>query len=281
MPTIPGYAGGAGGKVPSKPKKLMPIQPISGPTGQYGNQLRQTAPKATTPATPIAQTQGNAPGGPQYPGAVPSSLYQSSAPGSLPPQGSNPYHGFAAQFNPGALQQQIWQDPQMVLNAMYQQSGQGTSSPMYSTLRDFYGADPQSLWLLTQGTTPGKFGDAGSYANFLNAMYSSYQTPGGRAFSFPEILQNLQGVTDQSGVDPQYQSPLYQILTAGNASDQARTMYGLVGDAAKVGLSPAIASAFMNSLANETDRYLTSNAQSQGGQNPFYQYFQNPMTPMR
>lgn len=246
---------------------------IQGGYGGTSSSTKKTT-QTITPKQPTALSQGNAPSGPQYA----TSSAATSIPAGLPSQGTNPYHGFASRYNPAALQEQIWRDPQMVLNSMFGDSGQSIYSPLYATMRDFYGADPQSLWLLTKGNTQGQFGNAGDYANFLNSMYGNYQTPGGRAFSFAEILQNLAGLTDQSGLSAQDQSPLWQTLSAGTASDQARTLYGLLGDAAKVGLSPTVASAFLNSLATQMDSYLAQNGTTPGGAPLAYQYFQNPMT---
>jgi hypothetical protein len=251
---------------------------------------KKAAAQTISPLKPLANTAGNAPGGPQYaasPSPTATAASTSGSGGSTPPpglpaSGSNPYTGFASRYNPAALQSQIWQDPQMVLNSMYQDAGKSLSSPMYSTLRDFYGADPQSLYLLMQGNKPGAYesggtGNAGSYANFLNSLYGNQMTPGGRGISFSEILGNLNGVGDESSLSAQQQSPLYQLLTSGGASDQVRSLYGLLGDAAKTSLSPAIASAFMNALAKQSDSYLTANGTTQGGAVPYYQYFQNPM----
>ena len=164
----------------------------------------------------------------------------------------------------------------MVLNKMFEQQGRNTSSPMYSTMRDFYGADPLSLQLLMNpNANADKMGGAPEYANFLNSLYTNYMTPGGRAVDFGEILGNLKGLQDQSSMATPDQSSLWQLLTSGGASDQARTMYGLLGDAAKTSLSPAVAAAFMDSLSRQSDSYLANNASTAGGSNPFYQYFQD------
>lgn len=261
---------------PTKKSTTPPVTKNNAPSGPQMSTLGTPKP-VTPPVTPLSNVPvlGN---NVTAASTSPSGGTPYNTPG-LPPGGTNPYTGFMSQFSPGAAQEQIWRDPQMVLNQMFQNSGQNLQSPMYSTMRDFYGADPQSLWLLMQGNKSydqNGFG-ANQYGNFLNSLYGNYMTPGGRGVSFKEILDNVNAVGDQSGLSAQDQSPLYQLLTSGGASDQARTMYGLLGDAAKTSLSPAIASAFMDAMARQSDTYLAQNASTAGGAKPYYQYFQNPM----
>lgn len=228
-----------------------------------------------TPSTMNAMAASANPGG-FTPASTSGGLYGGTTTG-LPSEGSTRYTGYASQFDPGATQETLWRDPQSVLNADFQAQGLSTASPMYSTLRDFYGADPQSLWLLLQGNKPGNFQDAGDYANFLHSLYGNYMKPGGNAIDFNEILGILGGMGDQSNLAAQDQSPLWQLLTSGGPAEQVRSTYGLLGDAAKVGLSPAMASAFMDALARQSDSYLTQSMQSSTPVDPYYQWYQNPM----
>lgn len=207
------------------------------------------------------------PGGSYLPSPSPGG---SSLPGSgLPSEGTDPYSGRMGQFNPGVTQETIFRDPQMILADIFAKSGVDTSSPMYSTMRDFYGADPQALWYLMNPSMGAEDFNAERYGNYLYDLYGGYMSPGGRAVDFNEILGNVSGAGEGSG--------LQDMLTAGGPAEQVRTLYGLLGDAARVGLSPAMASAFMDALAKQSDSYLSQAAQSTGGDiDPYYQWFQDP-----
>jgi len=194
----------------------------------------------------------------------------------LNPQGSDKYSGWMSQFAPGALGNEIFNDPQIALNAMWQQRGINPDSPLYSTMRSLNGVDPMSLDLLMNpGIKGGDVGDPQNYGNFLHSLYTSLMAPGGRAPNFNEMMATLGGTGDQSALDPKAQSALYQQLSQGGAPQQFRTYYALAKDAAAMGLSPNIASAFLDALARQGDRYLTN--QAQGGTQPFFQYASNPM----
>lgn len=198
--------------------------------------------------------------------------------GSLPPQGTDAYSGWMARFNPSDFQNEVYNDPQIVLNRMFADSGLGTESPAYSTLRSLNGADPMSLYLLTQGGT--QFGALSGerYGNFLHSLYGNQMTPGGRTIDFNEALANLRGAGAGANADVSKQSALYQQLTRGGAPEQFRAYYGLAQDAAKMGLPPAIASAFLDALARQGDTYLSQAAQSSGGNVPsFYNYASHPV----
>jgi hypothetical protein len=183
-----------------------------------------------------------------------------------------------SRFNPGDFKNEVFNDPQIVLNRMFHDLGLNTSSPSYSNLRSLNGVDPMSLYMLTNPTTPaGSLNDQG-YGNFLHTLWANQMAPGGRSVNFNEAMANLRGQGDQSSLDPSKQSALYQQLTRGGAPEQFRAYYGLAQDAAKMGLPPAIASAFLDALARQGDTYLSGASQSSGGAvSPFYKYSSNPM----
>lgn len=201
-----------------------------------------------------------------------------NVPGNLNPATSDAYTGFMSRFNPAAFQDQVYNDPQVVLNAMWNDLGLNTSSPLYTTLRSLNNADPLSLYLLNNpGATAGSL-NAENYGNFLHNLYGSQMTPGGRTIDFNEALNAMKGVGNQSGLAPDQQSALYQQLSQGGPAQQFRTYYGLAQDAAKMSLPPAIAAAFLDALARQGDTYLAGSAQAQGGNvSPFFQYSSNPM----
>jgi len=118
-------------------------------------------------------------------------------------QGSNAYSGWMSQFTPGALSNEIFNDPQVILNAMWQQRGINPDSPLYSTMRSLNGVDPMSLDLLMNpGIKGGDVGDPQNYGNFLHSLYTSLMAPGGRAPNFNEMMATLGGTGDQSALDP-------------------------------------------------------------------------------
>lgn len=260
-------------------KKTATIKPFNASSSFFRTSDLAPSSPAITPRATGGNAGGITPGsgtGAMTASSVPP---QSALPG-MSSDGGSQYTGFMKQFSPGAAGD-IFQNPQMVLNAMYNQAGQSTASPMYNTLRDFYNADPQSLWFLTQGANGGQGGQnalgQNNYGNWLNSVYSNYMAPGGRAFDFDEMMKNISGLSDQSGMQVADQSPLWQLLSSGGAPEQANTMYGLIGDAARVGLAPSMASAFMDAMRRQSDSYLTQNATTEGGAGNFYDWMQNPM----
>ncbi len=196
----------------------------------------------------------------------------------LPHQGTDPYSGWMSRFNPTTFHDQVYNDPQIVLQQMYQDNGWNTSGPGYSNLRNLSGADPQSLWMLLSGQAKGYHGGDEEYGNFLKDLYTEQGQVGGRTIDFNEIMAMIAHQGDQSGLTPEQQSPLWQMLTAGSAADQFRTTYGLVGDAAKMGLAPGMANAYMDAMARQGDRYLSDAATTQNaGTIPdYFQYMRNP-----
>lgn len=192
--------------------------------------------------------------------------------------GSSQLTGMMAKlgFTQGQLQEQIWRDPQMVLAAMYNQNGVDLNSPMYGTMRELYGADPQSLWLMSQGggATQGNWQGAGDYGNYLASLYQGLQTPGGYFPTFADLMANMDQARNETAQEnPQDNSALWSILNGGNAADQFRAYYGLVSDAAKFGLSPLMAQALLGQLALRGDQYLVDVGQSTDGKiDPFYKW---------
>lgn len=256
----------------------MPLTPGLATYQTPGAATFQTVPAAAPKITPAAQTAtvsgspatgaGFAATAPAGYATPPTGSYGagtvSQVPGNLPTNGTDAYSGFMSRFNPGAFQDQIYNDPQMVLNAMYQDLGLKTTSPLYATLRSLNNADPLSLFLLTNPNAAVQDVNTENYGNFLHNLYGSQMTPGGRTIDFGEALNNL--------AHPGANGALFNQLTQGGPAEQFRTYYGLAQDAAKMSLPPAIAAAFLNALANQGDTYLTGAAQSMNGQvSPFYQ----------
>jgi hypothetical protein len=279
---------GAVSKKPGVPKSVQDIIDRAaasamslGPGG--GNQFATS--QTITPTTPVNQTPttqsliadwNHGAVGAGSPASVAPAGGGSGSVDPLNPQGSNAYSGWMSQFTPGSFSNEIWNDPQIILNAMWQQRGINPDSPLYSTMRSLNGVDPMSLDLLMNpGIKGGDVGDPQNYGNFLHSLYTSLMAPGGRAPNFNEMMATLGGTGDQSALDPKAQSALYQQLSQGGAPQQFRSYYALAKDAAAMGLSPNIASAFLDALARQGDRYLTN--QAQGGTQPFFQYASNPM----
>lgn len=187
--------------------------------------------------------------------------------------GTNPGWGFAARYNPSQLQT-IWESPWAVLPDVFSkfQNPSAMAGPGYQALRDL-GADPLTLYNIMVGSDA-NFAKTGTnapadYANWLKNLYQSYGTVGGRGFSGRELLQNI--------FHPGANSSLAQILTAGNADTQMRTLFNLIREASNVGMNPVAARAYQAAAARTGDlavnQYMKENADSAGNTMPVYERY--------
>lgn len=164
-------------------------------------------------------------------------------------EGTNKLSGFAARYTPMGLESTIWDNPWAILPDVFQ--GINTAGGGYNALRNL-NADPLTLYNIMQGRASSLTGDGtsvGDYANWLAALYQSLGTKGGRAFSAKELLGNI----FNPGADG---SALKNILTAGDASQQMRTLFNLVKDATNVGMNPLAARGYQAALSRAGDTYL-------------------------
>ncbi|HWV22988.1 MAG TPA: hypothetical protein VNZ58_02270, partial [Thermomicrobiales bacterium] len=117
--------------------------------------------------------------------------------------------------------------------------------------------DPMALYNIIYGSNgmiPQE--SHGDYANFLNELYSGLGTAGGQGINARQLLANIFG----AGSD----STLGQVMSAGDMSQQTRTLYNLIRDATNMGLNPLAASGYQSATARALDDYgssmLTKNA---------------------
>lgn len=197
--------------------------------------------------------------------------------------GMNPSVGFSSQYNPSQLAGTIWDSPWSILPDVFK--GINTAGGGYQALRDI-GADPLTLYnIMVGGNTDfmdkNQPGNApGNYANWLNALYSSLGSRGGRGFSAGELINKIFN-PGGAGENNQNQSSLYRILTAGDSSTQMRTLFNLLRDASNVGMNPLAARGYQAAVSRQGDmalnRGLHDNTGGTGGANdiPMYQYLRN------
>jgi hypothetical protein len=191
--------------------------------------------------------------------------------------GMNPSTGFSQQYNPSQLMGTIWDSPWAVLPDVFK--GINTAGPGYQALRDF-GADPLTLYNIMVGgksdfndsSTPGNA--PGNYANWLNNLYTSMGTTGGRGFNAGELISRI---FNPAGSETGPSSSLYKILTAGDASTQMRTLFNLLRDASNVGMNPLAARGYQAYASRAGDAALNAmlkdNTAGGGANNvPVYQY---------
>jgi hypothetical protein len=191
--------------------------------------------------------------------------------------GSNPYSGFASRYAPGTLAGTIWDNPWMVLPDVFQ--GINTGGIGYQSLRNL-GADPLTLYnLMNPGRRNiGAGSNEGDFANFLNNLYSSLGTPGGRGFSAAELLGNIFNAAapqiDANGqpVKGKEGSVLGGILTAGDASTQLRTLFNLLREATNVSMNPYAARGYQAYAQRAGDVALNQAAKSQANTGAGNQY---------
>jgi len=163
--------------------------------------------------------------------------------------GTNPLTGFAARYDPAMLNNVIWDNPWAVLPDTFQ--GLNSASPGYQSLRDF-GADPLTLYNIMNGAGNNDLTGAGvgGFANFMNALYTSLGSQGGRAFSTRELLNNLSGAGENSA--------LGKIMTQGDAGTQVRTLYRLIQESTNAGMNPLAARGYQAAAARQGDQYLNA-----------------------
>lgn len=185
-------------------------------------------------------------------------------------RGTNPVTGFASQYNPNQLEN-IWQSPWAILPQVF--PGMNMTGAGYQGLRDI-GADPLTLYNIMAGRSKDLAGaGVGGYANFLANMFSGLGRVGGRQFSGAELLKQLFNPVGGEGAITQ--SALYNILTAGDAATQMRTLFNMARDASNVGINPLAARGYQAALARAGDRatnMLMRDDSGQGANNvPIYQ----------
>ena len=183
-------------------------------------------------------------------------------------QGTNPLNGFSSRYTPALLNNIIWDSPWAVLPDTF--SGINMAGPGYQALRDF-GADPLTLYNIMNGAGGNDLTSAGvgGFANFMNALYTSMGTQGGRAFSTRELLNNI------SGADPN--SALGKIMLSGDAGTQVRTLFNLIRESTNAGMNPLAARGYQAAAARQGDQYLNQvinapDAASGAANQPFYQW---------
>lgn len=188
--------------------------------------------------------------------------------------GTNPGTGFSRQYNASQLQN-LWETPWAILPDVFK--GINTTGSGYQALRDI-GADPLTLYNLMAGRNNSLSGEeggnaAGNYGNWLAQLYGSMGTAGGRGFNGAELLGNL--FNPVGGEGKQTQSALYNILTAGDASTQMRTLFNMAREASNVGMNPLAARGYQAALARTGDtainRMMHDDANEGANNMPLYQ----------
>lgn len=170
--------------------------------------------------------------------------------------GTDPYTGFSARYQPGALRNVIYDNPWTILPDVF--SGMQVNTPGYQNLRDI-GADPLTLYNIMQGAFSNMTNyNEGDYANWLAQMYQGLGTVGGRSFNSRELLGAIQNA--RAG------SALRAALDAGDTSTQVRTLYNLASEAYNAGMNPLAARAMQANLAQAGDRYMNSAIKTNAGE---------------
>lgn len=211
-------------------------------TNQYSNDI-------TSSAAPAPRNTGGTP----------------ANPGEADPNGSNPLYGFAARYNPSQLEN-IWSNPWAILPDVF--PGMDMRGAGYQALRDI-GADPLTLYNIMAGQGGDLSGGTatGNYANWLANLLASYGSVGGRGFSGRELLSSV--------FNPGEGSALENILTAGDASTQMRTIFNMLRDASNVGLNPLAARGYQAAAARAGDqainKMMTSGSNEGVNNMPIYQ----------
>lgn len=179
--------------------------------------------------------------------------------------GTNPLAGFASRYNPSQLEN-IWSNPWAILPDVF--SGMDMRGGGYQGLRDI-GADPLTLYNIMAGGQGSLAGGTatGDYANWLANLYKSLGSVGGRGFSGRELLQGV--------FNPGEGSALENILTAGDASTQMRTLFNMLRDASNVGLNPLAARGYQAAVARTGDQAINQMMRTDSGSGanntPIYQ----------
>lgn len=184
--------------------------------------------------------------------------------------GTNPLSGFANRYNPNQLEN-VWQNPWAILPDVYK--NMNLAGGGYQGLRDL-GADPLTLYNIMAGRNSDLAGEGvGGYTNWLANLYSTLGKVGGRQFSGKELLTSIFSPVGGEGANNQ--SALYNILTAGDASTQLRTLFNLTRDASNVGFNPLAARGYQSALARTGDKALNQMMRTGSGEGannvPIYQ----------
>ena len=200
-------------------------------------------------------------------GAISSALHPAGA-GANQSQienGTDNLTGFAAQYNPNLLEN-IWQNPWAILPDVFK--GINMTGAGYQGLRNL-GADPLTLYNIMAGwNNPlDKGSGTANYTNWLASLYNQLGTVGGRAFSASDLLNGI--------FSPTQNSALKNIETAGDASQQMRTIFNLARDASNVGMNPRAATGYQAALARAGDAAMNdlmhTNSNSGAANVPMYQ----------
>ncbi len=183
--------------------------------------------------------------------------------------GTNPFTGFSARYNPANLDATIWDNPWMVLPDVF--NGIKSTGVGYQSLRNL-AADPLTLYNIMNGATAAGGSNSGDFANWLNNLYSSLGSVGGRGFSAKELLGNIFNAKGGTGEDA---SSLGNILLAGDASTQLRTLFNMLREATNVSMNPLAARGYQAATQRAGDRALNIASKqdaNQGASNmPIYQ----------
>lgn len=162
--------------------------------------------------------------------------------------GTNPPTGFAKGLDPAMLGN-IWESPWTLLPQIFGQN-MNQAGGGYQALRDI-GGDPLTLYNIMAGRNQSMADSGpGQYANWLNDLYKSYGSVGGRGFSGSELLRSI--------FNPGKDSALSNILSAGDSSTQMRSLYNMARDASNVGMNPMAASGYQAALARAGDKAMSS-----------------------
>ncbi len=180
---------------------------------------------------------------PSMPGAA-----STPAAGALDPNsGMMAPTGWAAQqqYTPQGMKE-AYENPWNILMDVFK--GIDTSSPGYQGLRDL-GADPLTLFNITQGSGK-KIDEGGSdFVNWLANMYQQQGTRGGQSFDALGMIKTLFGNADND------KNSLGQILTAGGGSDQTRTLFNMLRDVSNVAMNPLAARGYQAAVSRAGDEY--------------------------
>lgn len=137
-------------------------------------------------------------------------------------------------------------DPQAMLAVQMQdQYGDSGGNALYGMLTPY--ADAANALYLMQRGTDASSGTVDDNLQWLDDYWSALQTPGARIDTATAI-----GNLFNAGAD----SPLHAYLNTGDPSQQANRALQLIAGGVETGMSPIMASAIMDRLRLERDRYL-------------------------
>lgn len=179
-----------------------------------------------------------------------------SASGGIGGVGTNTLTGFASRYNPDQLQN-IYSTPWAVLPDVF--PGMNMSGAGYQGLRDI-GGDPLTLYnIMAGGKNDLSNAGVGGYANWLNSLYQSLGSKGGRQFTARELIDQIFNPgrgEGNGGAAGSKDSALYNIETTGDAATQMRTLFNMLRDASNVGMNPLAARGYQGSVARAGDEAI-------------------------